>query len=216
MPFEFKKVLEHGSTNPIVARLSLQILEILKQCDASKDIQDKVRDLYVDSLLKKLLRCWEIEERFNKEFAAAVGKYRPPATANAPVEVPQIARLDEECHNFLYEAKNFIRDLLQVVNQLYGTTFKEASEFFRARKKGSRSLVEFAEKTFGVDDAKTKMIRGAVPSVKEWSACAMPSSIRMALAESLSSRTSRSARTDRLMSRHGIARRMVRPLASPH
>jgi hypothetical protein len=171
MPFEFKKVLEHGSTNPIVARLSLQILEILKQCDASKDIQDKVRDLYVDSLLKKLLRCWEIEERFNKEFAAAVGKYRPPATANAPVEVPQIARLDEECHNFLYEAKNFIRDLLQVVNQLYGTTFEEASEFFRAKKKGkkkgSRSLVEFAEKTFGVDDGKTKMIKGAVPSVKE-------------------------------------------------
>ena len=27
---EFKKVLEHGTTNPIVARLGLQILEILK------------------------------------------------------------------------------------------------------------------------------------------------------------------------------------------
>jgi thermostable 8-oxoguanine DNA glycosylase len=64
MPFEFKKVLEHGTKNPIVARLSLQILEILKQCSASKDIQDKVGDLYVNSLQKKLLRCWEIEERF--------------------------------------------------------------------------------------------------------------------------------------------------------
>jgi hypothetical protein len=75
MPFEFKKVLEHGTTNPIVARLSLQILEILKQCNASKDIQDKVGDLYVNSLQKKLLRCWEIEERFKKEFVAAIGKY---------------------------------------------------------------------------------------------------------------------------------------------
>jgi hypothetical protein len=166
MPFEFKKVLEHGTKNPIVARLSLQILEILKQCSASKDIQDKVGDLYVNSLQKKLLRCWEIEERFKKEFAAAVGKYKPPAAANAPVEVPQIARLEEECHNFLYEAKNYIRDLLQVVNHLYGTTFVEASEFSRA-KKGSQSLVEFAEKTFGADDGKTKFLKEAVPSVEE-------------------------------------------------
>jgi hypothetical protein len=165
MPFEFKKVLEHGTTNPIVARLSLQILEILKQCNASKDIQGKVGDLYVNSLLKKLLRCWEIEERFKKEFAAAVAKYKPPAAANAPVEVPQIARLEEECHNFLYEAKNFIRDLLKVVNHLYGTTFEEASEFSRVMK--GQSLVEFAEKTFGADDGKTKMLKEAVPSISE-------------------------------------------------
>ena len=167
MPFVFKKVGEHGSTNPIVARLGLQILEILKLCKASKDIQEKVGDLYMNSLQKKLLRCWEIEERFKKEFAAAVDKYKPPAAANAPVEVPQIARLDEECHNFLYEAKNFIRDLLQAVNHLYGTTFEEASEFSRAKKKGSQCLVEFAEKTFGADDGKTKMLKEAVPSIEE-------------------------------------------------
>jgi hypothetical protein len=166
MPFQFKKVLEHGTANPIVARLSLQIFEILKHCDASKDVQDKVGELYVISLLKKLLRCQEIEERFKQEFAAAVGKYKRPATANTAVEVPQIPRLEEECHNFLYETKNYIRDLLQVVNHLYGTTFAEASEFSRA-KKGSRSLVEFAEKTFGADDGETKFLKEAVPSVEE-------------------------------------------------
>jgi hypothetical protein len=165
MPFEYKKVLEHGTTNPIAARLSLQIFEILEQCNASKDVQDKVGELYVKSLLKKLLRCWEIEERFKQEFAAAVGKYKLPATANAPIEVPQIARLEEECHNFLYETKNYVRDLLQVVNHLYGTTFAEASEF--SRKKGSQSLVEFAEATFGADDGKTKFLKEAVPSVEE-------------------------------------------------
>src|SRR3981189_117909 len=119
MPFGFKTGLVQSSPRATVARLGLQILEILKQCNASKDIQEKVGDLYMNSLQKKLLRCWEIEERFKKEFAAAGDKYKPPAAANAPVEVPQIARLDEECHNFLYEAKNFIRDLLQAVNHLY-------------------------------------------------------------------------------------------------
>jgi hypothetical protein len=89
MPIEIKKVLEHGTTNPIVARLSLQILEILKQCNVSKEIQDKVGYLYMNSLQKKLLRCWETEERFKKEFVLAVGKYKPPVAANARVEVPQ-------------------------------------------------------------------------------------------------------------------------------
>ena len=55
---------------------------------------------------------------------------------------------------------------MQVVNHLYGTTFGEASEFSRA-KKGSQSLLEFAEKTFGADDGKTKMLKEAVPSIEE-------------------------------------------------
>jgi hypothetical protein len=77
MPFEIKKVLDHGTTNPIVARLSLQILEILKQCKASQDIQNKIGELYINSLLKKLLRCWEIEERFKKEFASGASIWMP-------------------------------------------------------------------------------------------------------------------------------------------
>jgi hypothetical protein len=167
MAYKFKKVLNHGAPTPIVARLSLQILEILKQCNVSKNIHDAVGNLYVNSLLPRLIRCWEIEERFKQEFVAAVDSYKPSASANAGVEVPQIARLEPECHNFLYEAKNFIRDLLQVVNHLYGTTFEEASEFSRAaKKKGSQSLVEFAEKTFGPGDGKTKMLKEAVPTVE--------------------------------------------------
>jgi hypothetical protein len=165
MPFEFKTVLEHGTSNPIVARLSLQTLEILDNCNASKDIQEKVRELYMNSLPKKLLHCWEIEQRFKEELAAAVNKYKPPAAVNASVIVPQIARLEEECQDFLYGAKNFVRDVLQVVNHLYGTDFKEASELYRA--KGTQSLVKFAKKAFGIHDSKTKFLKGAVPSIEE-------------------------------------------------
>jgi hypothetical protein len=45
MPFEIKRVLEHGTTKPIVARLSLLILEILKQCNLSKTGRRSVREL---------------------------------------------------------------------------------------------------------------------------------------------------------------------------
>ena len=47
------------------------------------------------------------------------------------VEIPHIVRLEEECHNFLYEAKNFVRDFLKAFNILYGATFAEASNYFR-------------------------------------------------------------------------------------
>lgn len=166
MPFDIKKVANHGLGNPIVARLSLQILELLKQTNASKEVSDAVGDLYLNSLMKKLLRCWEINEAFKKGFDAAVQSYKPPASPNAPVEVPQIERLEEECHNFLYEAKNYIRDLLKVVNALYGTSFTDASEFSKA-KKGGKSLIEFATETFGADDARTKMLFEIVPDVEE-------------------------------------------------
>lgn len=165
MPFEFKKVLEHGTKNPIVARLSLQTLTILKNCKIDKAVSDKVGALYLDSLQKKLIRCWEISERFNAEHQRAFESYKP-APPNAPVEVPQVARLEEEAHNFLYEVKNFIRDLLYVVNKLYGTSFEEASEFSKPRKK-EKSLIEFSEETFGPDDDRTKMFKEAVPFVEQ-------------------------------------------------
>src|SRR5690349_990139 len=99
MPFEFKKVLDRGTSNPIVARLSLQILQILQQTKAGKEMQDAVGELYVNSLQKELLRCYEINERFKKEFAAEAAKYKPPEAPNAPVAVPQVPRLEQECHN---------------------------------------------------------------------------------------------------------------------
>jgi hypothetical protein len=166
MPFEFKKVASHGTSNPMVARLSLQTLEILKQCKASKEVKDAIGDLYLNSLMKPLLRCFEIEERFKKGFSEAAAAYKPPASPNSPVEIPQIEKLEEDCRNFLYEAKNYIRDVLKVVNALYGTSFTEASEFSKARK-GSKSLIEFTTEKFGPDDARTKMLVEAVSAVEE-------------------------------------------------
>jgi hypothetical protein len=132
----------------------------------TKEAKDKVGGLYLESLMKKLLRCWEVNESFKKSFEEVGVKYKAPEAPNTPVEIPQIERLEADCHNFLYEAKNYIRDVLYVVNRLYGTSFTEASEFSKARK-GGKSLIEFATDTFGPDDARTKMLVEAVPWVGE-------------------------------------------------
>ena len=56
MPFVFKKVLDHGTTNPIVARLSLHVLNFLYQFDVTKSVPDPLAALYLTSLLLNLLR----------------------------------------------------------------------------------------------------------------------------------------------------------------
>jgi hypothetical protein len=165
MPFVCKKFLNHGTSNPIVARLSLQTLTILDQCAVSKETRDKVGNLYVNSLQRKLLRCWEIKERFRQEFNAAAEAYKLPTAQGQAVEIPQIGRLEEECHNFLYEAKNYVRDALKVFNALYGTHFQEASEFYRA-KKGEESLIEYGTEAFGSQNPKTMFLKEAAGSIE--------------------------------------------------
>jgi hypothetical protein len=102
--------------------------------------------------------------RYQSEFAKEVEacKRRQP---KAIVTVPSIMRLEEECRNFLYEAKNFIRDTLKAFNLLYGTAFEEASEFLWP-KRGRPSLVDYAESTFGPDDDKTKLFKQMLPAAE--------------------------------------------------
>lgn len=95
MPFVFSKLLEHGASNPIVARLGLQTLQILDQCKIAKETRDKIAGVYMHSLQKKLMRCWEIEERFRSEFKSAVESYKPPLSGNQAIHLPQIAWLEE-------------------------------------------------------------------------------------------------------------------------
>jgi hypothetical protein len=163
MAFTIKKLLDHGTANPIVARLSLQILQILDRCDLPKKTQDKISALYMESLQLKLLRCWEIKERFREQFNSAANSYKAPAPGSQAIQLPQIGRLTEECHNFLYEVKNYIRDVLYVFNGLYETDFNEASQFTKAKKatkanKATPSLVDFAIASFGPNDPKTKFL----------------------------------------------------------
>jgi hypothetical protein len=57
------------------------------------------------------------------------------------VEILHIVRLEEECHNFLYEAKNFVRDFLKAFNILYGATFAEVSNYFRRATPKKRKTI---------------------------------------------------------------------------
>jgi hypothetical protein len=87
--FEVKKALGHGVTNPIVARLTLQTMEMLEKTALPKEARDKVNGVFMSSLVQKLLRCWEIEQRLRAEWEKSVANFEPPGRGAAAVGVPQ-------------------------------------------------------------------------------------------------------------------------------
>jgi hypothetical protein len=115
--YTVSKFLDHGTANPIVARLTLQTFAILDACNLSKEAADEIKVVYMHTLTKTLVRCGEIAMRYQSEFVKEMEAYkrRPPS---AIVTVPSITSLEAECRNFLYEAKNFIRDTLKAFNLL--------------------------------------------------------------------------------------------------
>ena len=147
LPFVVTQKLDHGVTNPIVARLTLQNFEILQNCATAKDKAEKIQSLYLNDLTPKLLRLSQIQEKLRGETERLVASYKPAGKGAVSVTLPQVMQLEEECRNYLYEAKNLLRDLLQVFNLLFGTSFEEASEWTMA-KKPRPSVIQYAEATF--------------------------------------------------------------------
>ena len=144
--FTISRIADYGTGNPILARLNVQTFAILDHCEIRQEDADAVKLIYMESLTKKLVRCYEIAQRFQAEFVNEMETYRRRPKQNPMmVEIPHIVRLEEECHNFLYEAKNFVRDFLKAFNILYGATFAEASDYFRPAtpKNGRQSLISF-------------------------------------------------------------------------
>ena len=67
--------------------------------------------LYAGSMLKRILRCWEIEQGIRANIEKAKASFKP-ATGGEAQAIPHVPRLKEDCENFLYEFKNFLRELL--------------------------------------------------------------------------------------------------------
>jgi hypothetical protein len=69
-----------------------------------------------------------------------------------------IVTLKEDCEDFRYQAKNYLRDLLKLFNLLWGTQYEDAAEWVEG-KKGRPSVRAFIIKKFGEKHANAMFIR---------------------------------------------------------
>jgi hypothetical protein len=130
-----------------VARLTLQNFELLQNCAIAKDTAEKIQAIYLSELPPKLLRLSQIYEKIRTDIELKAAGYKPPGEGATSVELPQVMQLEEDCRNYLYEAKNFLRDLLKVFNLLFGTSFEDGSEWTIA-KKPRPSVIAYVEANF--------------------------------------------------------------------
>lgn len=156
-----QKVSNRGVRHPVVARLSVQMSELINFSGAEKSVREEILKACIGDLQSRLGKCWDIWQRLETEQARCDANHMP--SDNPIAEIPHITDLDRDVDNFLYEAKNFLRDLMnQVVRKFFpDIKYSDASAFFESRAEQNKPgpFTSWAEEKFGAQDGFVKMLR---------------------------------------------------------
>jgi hypothetical protein len=158
-PFIVPKISAHGAGNPIVARLSLQTHDLLQWCGLSPEKKEEMFGIYFTQLQRRLLKCSDAVVRLKKSRDQSISNVANVVEQGAH-SAPFVINLQDELETFLFEAKLFLRDTLNVINVFFATTFNEARVFIPIQgKKDSKSeLVSWGERTLGSEHPFVKML----------------------------------------------------------
>jgi hypothetical protein len=154
MGFQIKKVSDHGTSNPIVARLLVQTGDLLGFSTLPKERKEEVLILYHDEVMPRLLACDTISQRVAKsmeDIFKLLEKEGPSIQAGGRViEVPQVMNLQQDAEQYLYSAKCVLRDVASVFKIFFGKEFTGAKY---------DKVLKWCGERFGADHALTKLIR---------------------------------------------------------
>lgn len=152
-----KQVLSEGASNPVVARLTSQTLELLPWVRLGKPGEDRVFAVYFE-LTRRLLKIDQQIGRLMKAMEDADAELTAHLAAGRQTHLPQIVGIEGEVETFLYDAKNYLRTLLEVFDIFFDKRFDEASAFADPKGVGQGEIVAWAKQTFGADNDFTKML----------------------------------------------------------
>ncbi|MBW7452450.1 hypothetical protein ACFOLF_12275 [Paenibacillus sepulcri] len=152
-PMYLRKVSDIGTENPIVARLCVQSIDLMKPFNLDQKLQDDIYNVLGVNVKDRLVACYKsyiyiYNEiiRLDKEISLSkTDKVNPNI-----VEIPTIIDLNEKCENFLYQSKLALRDLCVLFKIIYNKTFDEP----RFDK-----IYDWAKNEFGENNSLTKMIK---------------------------------------------------------
>ena len=156
MAFEIRKTSNYGTQHPVVARLKVQTQELVQWADLPEDKQHQVFAVFSE-MANRLLKCHEVYGRLTASLETTLEKLRPNADPRIK-NVPHLIGLGGEVETFLYESKNYLRDLLRVIDIFFDKKFDAASAFYDPKGKGDSKLVAWATKKFTASDHFTTML----------------------------------------------------------
>ncbi|MBZ9774384.1 hypothetical protein [Mesorhizobium sp. CO1-1-8] len=152
MAFQIQKITNAGTNNRIVARLGVQTTDIIGFSNLPEDKKAQVVSLYVITLTQRLLKCEEALEQIKKKLRDDFRRVHANLNADPrSAEVPYVVGLQGDAEDFLYAAKNYLRDLLGIFQIVHGCKFEDARAFV-PDSKGIIEIVKWASEIFGAND----------------------------------------------------------------
>jgi hypothetical protein len=155
-PFVFQKTSNHGSANPIVARLAIQTCDLIQWLNVSDEEKKSIIDIYLD-LQRRLLSCFDIQQRLlaarDEALSEAVRVWEGGHNT-----VPYVIGLQDEVENFLFSAKTYLREVARLLNTMFRANLPNEAVIFWNPQGGQSKVVEWAKGRFGEDHGTTRML----------------------------------------------------------
>lgn len=139
--------------HPILSRVCLQTLDIMKYCSKLDNNQkENIQTFCCYEGLLNFETLWEIQEKINDEYFISLNKW----FKNPNDYFPGIINLRRDINLYLYTIKNNLRDLLiYCLNPLFGTKFYDGGNF-SSLKDGISPIRKWAFHEYGENSLEYK------------------------------------------------------------
>jgi hypothetical protein len=152
---QIQQILDQGTANPIIARISIQTQDLLPFYNLTEDQRQEIFGLMFSDIQPKLLACSRISEELAKEITDHQKRIDEIGVelqaGGSAYKIPAIFDVRLRAETFLYQAKSVLRDLTKVFLILFGKDFNNTARF--------DLVVEWAEAEFGEQNELTKMLK---------------------------------------------------------
>lgn len=161
--FSISRFSDHGPSHPVIARLVVQTDENVPFANLSNGKKEEILKIAIHKLSPRLIRCFEIKDELfdlgEKAISEAEEDNNSQPDRGRLIRKPHLINLKPKVETFLYESKNFLRDLIELIDAFYETNCKEASSFYDPRSNNDGPLVKFFSEKFGAKDDFVERLR---------------------------------------------------------
>ena len=155
-PFEIQRISNHGTSNPIVARLTIQSNNLLQWLNVDQVKREAIFLHYME-LNRRLLTCFDIQSRLINAKTETV-EHSEKVWKEGKHTTPYVVSLQDEVESFLFASKIYLREVAQLLNLIFEAELPYDSSIFWDPKGQKSKVAMWAEVTFGSDHGTTKML----------------------------------------------------------
>ncbi len=160
MGYVVTKTSDHGTSNPIVARLSVQSRQLMEPFSISEEKKKRVWGILHDKVQHQLLSCYDIWNQIlsrENEIVAKIEETGIQTQSHGRVAtIDQIENLKHLASSFLYSAKSALRDIKFMICEFYETDAEIIK--IKAKDLNYKSLKEWTKKKFSEENEFTKLV----------------------------------------------------------